>query len=70
MRVKGTLSSFTSCGGENDEYKIAKIYDYETLSDLETQGKKPHATGNTLTETSMRCPPEPTITPSTGATSV
>jgi hypothetical protein len=38
-----------------------------------TFGGKPqaaHATGNTLTDTSMRCPPEPTITPSTGATSV
>ena len=32
--------------------------------------QEPHAIGNTLTETSMRCPPEPTITPSTGATSV
>ena len=37
---------------------------------LERGPYEPHTIGNTLTETSMCCPPEPTITPSTGATSV
>ena len=76
MRVKGTLSISTSCGSTaglktNAKYEIAKMYDYETLSDTFMAGpQEPYAIGNTLTETSMRWPPEPRITPSTGATSV
>ena len=55
----------------SENIQIAEIYDYEILS--EYSASKPqaaHATGSTLTDTSMRCPPEPRITPSTGATSV
>jgi hypothetical protein len=51
--------------------EITKMYDYETLSEIfPPDQKEAHAIGKTLTETSKRCPPEPRITPSTGATSV
>jgi hypothetical protein len=51
--------------------EITKMYDYETLSEIFCDlTARTHVTGKTLTETSMRCPPEPRMTPSTGATSV